>query len=330
MSERNKKYLIVLLLLGACLASTLLLIYSSASAIKSLSSIAEAGSLLRNDLETFNISESQIRERTIRIDSANIRKEYLVRVPPGFSKTQLHQEIAHTFSRYRIKTPAKVTFPEKDFSIYLLLDNTVFVTIRLQTDPDLVLTKSFGSILVAFESAPSQDILRKINAFGEPIPVVLMIEDPGQANELKNKLTANYPNILFWLRDEEGENILSENSAAALPKLQHLQKGTPRAGVLSFQSLDANKNDRLLQSLSGTTLDYIDVSEAILLRADLGQTVFKQELHKFSRKARRGEYPVAIVMGEEESLDWLQEELADFKKSGLKIIPPKKIAFSND
>lgn len=330
MSERNKKYLIVILLSGACVSSIFLLLYSSNTAKKTLTSFAVADSLLRSDLETFNIPSRQIRERTISIDTSEVRKKYTVKVPPGFSKTQLHHEIQNTFYEYGIGIPAKVTFPEKDFSIHMVLNNTVFTTVVLQTDTDLELQRSFGSILVAFESLPSRNVLQKIGALGEPISVVMMIEDPEQASDFKEQLAATYTNLAFWLQDENGTNVLSENHLSALPKLQHLQEGTPNAGVLSFLSLDESQNNTLLQSLSGTTLNYIDVSEAIILRTDMGKAAFSQELLKFSRRARRGEYPVAIVMGEEESLDWLQEELADFKKSGLQIVQPQKKRFYND
>lgn len=332
MSERNKKYLIVLLLLGACLASTFLLAYSSESAVKTLNNLAEADSLLRRDLETFNIPDRQIKEQTVRIDSLNKRKEYQIRVPQGFSKTQLHHEIHNTFSQYNVASPAKVIFPEKDFNIYLQQNNSIFTTIRLRTDPDLIMKRGFGSILIAFDSMPSENLLDQINILGEPISIVLMIDDPDRADDLKQNLKESYSNILFWLKDQEGDNMLRENSAASfsLPKLQHLQREAPDTGVLSFFSLDNEKNTNLLESLSGTTLDYIDVSDAVLLHTNMGKTAFKQELSKFSRQALRGEYPIAIVMGEEESLNWLQEELAEFKKSGLTIIPPKRKRFSND
>lgn len=332
MSERNKKYLIVFLLSGACLISIFLLIDSSGSAIKFLNSYAEADSLLKRNLQTFNISDNQINDRVVELDSLNRRKIYHVRVPAGFSKTQLHHEIHQTFFEYNVDAPAKVVFPEKDFHIQLIKNNTVFTTIKLQTDPDLVLQRSFGSILVAFDSQPSKEILKQVNALGEPIPVVLMLKDTEGAIDLYNELSKNYSNILFWLRDKEGDNIPGNNyTATTLPKLQQLQEGAPNAGVLSFLSLNDKGTDKSrLQNLSGTELDYIDVSDAVLLQADMGKTAFKQELHKFSRRARLGEYPIAIVMGEEVSLDWLQQELNTFKKKGLRIIAPEKKRFNND
>lgn len=329
-SDRNKKYLIVLLLLGACTTSIFLLLSASDSATKRLHSIAQADSLIRGDLNTFNISDRQVRDRSIQINATDTRKIYEVRVPPGFSKTHLHQEIHQTFYEYGIFVPAKVTFPEKNLNIQLLSNNTVFATIKLETDTDLTMVRSFGSILVAFDHAPSQEMLRRIEALGEAIPVVLKIEDMEQALEISDDFWKEHENILFWLQNEENGNVISSDSENMLPKLQQVQQEVPGAGLLSFQSLEEKDNARFIQALSGTTLDYVDVSEAILLHADLGRTAFIQELQKFRLRAQRGEYPVAIVMADDESLGWLHKEIANFKKSGLRIVSPKKNSFNDD
>ena len=326
MSERNKKYLIVFLLLGACLISSFLLVHSSGSAVRTLSSLSEADSLLKNNLETFNIAQSQIREQVISFDSSKTRKVYHVRVPEGFSKTQLHHEIHNTFLKYEVRSPARIIFPEKDFHIHLLKNNTIFATVRLNTDPELVLQRSFGSILVAFESKPSRHILEKIEEFGEPIPVVLMIDDTDEVSDLTDELMANQSDILFWLKSEDGSNLPGNNSLKSLPKLQLLQRETPNAGVLSFINFET-VTDNNLQNLAMTDLNYVDVSDAVLLQSNMGKTAFKQELNKFSRNAQQGRYPIAIVMAEEKSLNWLQQELAGFKKRGLRIVPPKKKRF---
>lgn len=327
MSERNKKYLIVFLLFGTCLASAFLLIQSSEFSSKNLTDLAEADSLLNGSFRTFNISGSQVREDYVVLDSVNERKLYRVRVPEGFSKTQLHYEIHNTFKDYSVSSPTRVIFPEKDFHIHLLKNNTVFATVKLQTDPDLVLQRSFGSILVAFESEPSESILEQIKAMGEPISIVMMMEDTKRASDLFDMQEALLSDIMLWLKNENGENIPGTNSSFELQKLQNLQEYNPNADVLSFQNLDEAGNTTLIQNLSGTTLNYIDVSEAALLQDDMGKAAFKQELQKFSREAQRGEYPIAIVMGDGRSLEWLRQELAGLKKKGLRIIPPKKKRF---
>ncbi|NGP77109.1 hypothetical protein G3570_10725 [Balneolaceae bacterium YR4-1] len=327
MSERNKKYLIVFLLFGTCLASAFLLLQSTEFRSKTLTNLAEADSLLNNSFRTFNISENQVREDFVEVDSVNKRKLYRVRVPDGFSKTQLHYEIHNTFKDYSVDSPTRVIFPDKDFHIHLLNNQTVFATVKLQTDPDLVLQRSFGSILVAFESEPPESILEQIKAMGEPISIVMMMEDTKRASDIFEMQEGLFSDILLWLKNENGENIPGSNTSLGWQKLQSLQEYIPNADVLSFQKLDESDNTTLMQNLSGTTLNYIDVSEASLLQDDMGRAAFKQELQKFSRQAQRGEYPIAIVMGDGRSVEWLRQELAGLKKRGLRIIPPKKKRF---
>lgn len=327
MSERKKKYLIVFLLFGTCLASAFLLIQTSGLTQKSLRNLAEADSLLNRSFRTFNIGGNQVRENFIELDSVNKRKVYHVRVPEGFSKTQLHYEIHNTFHEYDVSSPTRVVFPERDYHIHLLKNSTVFATVKLQTDPDLVLQRSFGSILVAFESEPSESVLEQIKAMGEPISIVMMIEDTESVSEVMEMQENFISDVMLWLKSENGENIPGTNSPFELQKLQYLQDYNPNADLLSFRSLNEKDNKALLRNLSGTTLNYIDVSDATLLQDDMGKAAFKQELQKFSREAQRGEYPIAIVMGEGQSLEWLRQELAGFKKKGLRIIPPKKKRF---
>ncbi len=320
MSERNKKYLIVVLLLLACILSGFLLVHSSGMTIRNLSSFSEADSLLKNDLELFNISQDQVHERIIRLDSVNQRKEYFVDVPPGFSKTHLHQQIRHTFYPYNVETPTKVVFPEKDFIIHLLYNENVFSSIFLRTDPDLVLRQNFASIMVAFRKAPSKEMLDLIESFGDPIPLVFMVQNPEEAKAIREQVEERYSDIMFWVRESETTGTVPAKESSSYPRLQLLQQLMPDAEVLSFHELETEiKGDDKNKSLS-----FVDVSEAILLHESVGKSTFTNELNKFRLKARRGEHPIAIVMAEEESLNWLQSQLADFKKSGLQIIPPAK------
>lgn len=328
LKEKKKKRIIAALLLASCIFSGFLLAYTSAPSSQSLTSFAKADSLIFNDLYKFNIFEDQIRIQTVTVDSNLSRKRYIVHVPPGFSKTQLHNELNSTFHSYGVRTPADVIFPHKDFRIHLMYDQTVFRSITLTTDPELTLNRNFGSILVAFEEVPSGEVLDQVISFGEPISIALIVKNPMEANQLKSELQEKYPHVLFWLQDENGNNIPGSISSRMLPKLQHLQDAVPSAGVLSFKNLKNNLVDEYRQVFSKTNLEYIDASNAILLDSDLGRAAFMQELNKFAQQAASFEQPVAIVMGNKESLEWLKDGLTNFKKSGLEIVPPKRQQFN--
>ncbi|MDZ7715818.1 MAG: hypothetical protein U5J95_06350 [Balneolaceae bacterium] len=328
MKEKKKKRIIAALLLISCIISGFLLAYTSAPSSQSLTSFAKADSLILNDLYKFNVLDNQIRVQTITVDSNLSRKKYTINVPPGFSKTQLHNELNRTFYDYDVRTPADVIFPHKDFRIHLLYDQTVFRSITLTTDPELTLNRNFGSILVAFDKVPADELLDQVISFGEPISIALIVKNPMEANQLKSELQEKYPHVLFWLQDENGNNIPGSISSRMLPKLQHLQDAVPNAGVLSFKNLTNDLVDEYRQMFSKTNLEYIDASNAILLDSDLGRAAFMQELNKFAQQAASFEQPTAIVMGNKESLEWLKNGLSDFKKSGLEIVPPKRQHFN--
>ncbi len=325
MTDRIKKYLITVLLLLACLTSGFLLIYTSTGPVKRITDLSEADSLLKNDFELYNISGQQLREATIRIDSVNRRKEYHIHVAPGFSKTQLHHEIKQTFYPYNIQAPGRVIFPQKDHVIHLSNEGTIFGSVYLRTDPDMVLQRNFASLMVAFESIPSRNLLQQVDQFGEPIPLVFMIEQPEQAEEIISELSRRSENIFFWIQKKQDNQSGGENNT--YPRLQLLQEYAPGTGVLDFQNSTEELSPNTLQTLSESSLSFVDVSDAVLLREEMGRLAFLQELRKFSRRAQRGEHPTAILMAEQESLEWLQQELPRFKKSGLHIVAPKKLQF---
>ena len=328
MEEKKKKRIIAALLLTSCIVSAFLLAYTSAPVSRPLTSFSQSDSLIYNDLYKFNISDDQIRVQNVSVDSNLTRKKYTVNLAPEFSKTQLHNELHQTFYNYGVRTPADIIFPYQDFRIHLMYNGTVFRSITLATDPELTLNRNFGSILIAFNQVPSEDLLEKVISFGEPISIALVVKNPMEANELKTELIDQYPYVLFWLKDDSGNNIPGSSSSRMLPKLQHLQDAVPNAGVLSFKSLQNNLMDEYEQVFSKTNLQYIDASNAVLLNSELGRPTFMQELNKFAQQANNFEQPLAIVMGNDESLEWLKNGLNNLKKSGLEIVPPKRQYFN--
>jgi hypothetical protein len=304
-----------------------LLAFNPNSSSEGLNSLAVADSLIYLSLKKFNISEQQIKIQNIKVDTVLSRKYYLIDVPPDFSKTQLHLELAHALLPFGVSTPANVVFPQKDMVIHLVYQHTVIRSIELQTDSDLVMERNPASILVAVDGALPPTLLDQIIGFGEPLALALITNNVLDASELKKSLGDKYPYLLFWLKDEDGNNVLSHEIAGDLTRLQHLQEAIPEASVLSFANLDASASPDNNRLLSQTSLAYVDVSEAIMLDSEDGRISFRQELNKFVQKARRNEHPVAIVRGNSESLNWLQSELADFKKAGLHIVLPRKKQF---
>lgn len=318
MKGQKKKSLITILLLISCFISGYLLFTTSDEGPKRLRDLSQADSLIRKKLTDFNINEQQIRITTTQIDSNFSRKTYHLALPYQFSKTQFHAELNRIFHNYSVETPAKVIFPEQNVNIHLLYRGTVIRTLSLQTDPDLVMSRNMVSILLTFEELPNDELIAELTSMGEPIPVVIKIENPMQANDIKKQI--NYDHIIFWLQDKDGENLMAANPQAATSKLNQLNNVLPKAQILQFR-----QNDKTQQQLiSKTDLTFINAANALLLNEELGKSSFFEELNKLYAKP---EHSVAVITGSATTISWLQEKLPELKKAGIELVRPPQTNF---
>lgn len=322
---KTKKRIIAILLLCSCIACIILLMYIPPENRHVLQNVDQADSLILEELSMFNIRSSQINTATIPLDGKRSRKKLVIPVNPRFSKTHLHAELNRTLDDYGISTPAKVILPYEDMMIHLYYKRSVIRTIHLKTDPDVKLGHSPASILVSFDHRPSEGLLDKVISFGEPISIVLKVNDPLEAKTLQKDLSERYPYISFWLTDKNGESLLQERyNRSALPTLQHLQEVNPKASVISFKNKPADAEDPFYNAVKRSNLSFIDASNAVLLNAGMGKENFMLKLEHFKQRAREGEHPVAIITASDESLTWLQTKLSSFKKGGLYLTLPSK------
>lgn len=327
-SDKAKKRIIALLLFVSCIITGLLLIYSSPASLQQLHSFAQADTLIMNNITKFNIGDDQIRLSNIRIDTNFTRKFYRVNTPPGFSKTLLHAELNRAFHPLSVATPAKISLPEEDMLIQLIYRGTVFRSISIQTDPDLVLERNPASIFAAFEEIPSNKLLEEIISLGEPISIVLRVPHVEKAVEFHQQIDNRYSYVSYWLEDSESEDPGStESTFPSLSQLEELRSGTK---VLTFNRINAatfTSSSPLVRTASKKDLSFIDVSNALILNSKLGESVFKQELVKFEQRARKKNHPIAIIMTDEQTLEWLREKLNELKKGGLYLVSPPEIHF---
>lgn len=317
LKEQKKKRFIAVLLLVSCFISGYMLFQTSEGGTKHLRSLAQADSLIQKKLSDFNIGEHQIRTTNTRAGSSLTRKTYHVGLPYGVSKTQLHAELNNIFYDYSISTPAKVTFPEQSVDIHLLSHGTVIRTISLYTDPDLSMPSNSISILFSFDEFPDQETISDITSLGEPIPIVVKIQTPMQANEFKKQQGQDYDRILFWLQDREGEDLLTNKPREALDKLRQLEKILPEAQILQLRN--SQKIQR--QLTSKTNLTFVNINDALLLNEEMGKAVFNEKLHSLLNNTS---YSATIISGNETTLSWLKQKLPELKKAGIQLIPPSQ------
>lgn len=149
-SETQRKWIVFLLLLSCATAGTLLLT-ADPTPPKKLESGAELDSLIQTAFHELDLTSSQIRERTIPVDSVFSRKSYHIQVAPNFSKTTLHYILQEKIWPYGARTVARVEFPERDMHLHVLFNNLVHRSLIIQEDSDLLLQQNQPVVL------PGQD-----------------------------------------------------------------------------------------------------------------------------------------------------------------------------
>lgn len=303
------------------MVSGFILFTASDGTPEKLRSLAQADSLIEYELKSFSIHEQQISRASIEVDSTFSRKVYHIDLPIGFSKTQLHAELNRKFHPLGVSAPAQINFPDQQMQIHLEYKGTIFCTITLNTDSDLVYTRERASIIIAINGFPDDELLNTLTSFGEPIPIVLSVNHPMEANELQKSLAGRFDRILFWLRNDENEDLIQHNPSVALRRLKQFEDILPNARVQLIGSDNSSQVDHIIAQ---TNLTYVDARDALHLHEKLGKAAFLEELNKLKSSQS---YPLAIITGNETTLHWLGEKLPELKKAGVELIPPPKINF---
>ena len=134
----NKKIILVILLIFACVSSAYLLISIPSTTPMHITSQEHLDEVIQQGLHEQGIANEHIRVYTAIQDSLFTRKVYQIDTPPSFSKTTLHYELHKLLHEYGVQLPGKVQFPEQDLHLYVKVNGTIFRTLRVRTNPDLI------------------------------------------------------------------------------------------------------------------------------------------------------------------------------------------------
>lgn len=320
MDKQKKKKLIVLLLAIGCLISGFIYISADQYSQNRLGGLASADSLIQRVITDFGISDEQVSVSKTRVDSAFYRKTYYVGVPFQFSKTQLHATLNKRFYPYRVQTPAKVKFPEKDMDIQLLYKSTVIRTVKVQTDADLAYSKNHISLLVVFDELPGTSIINQLKKLGEPIPIVVKVTNPMQANRWRQQIVPRYNRIIYWLQNKDGKDLISTDYAEALEKLNQLNNTLANPTMLLH--LSDEESPETTELTKRTKLSFVDASDALMLHKRMGKASFYQNLTQLQLNDTPS---VALISGSTKTLQWLNDKIPALKKTGAKIIVPPQL-----
>ena len=134
----NKKIILVILLIFACVSSAYLLISIPSTTPMHITSQEHLDEVIQQGLHEQGIANDHFRVYTAIQDSLFTRKVYQIDTPPSFSKTTLHYELHKLLNEYGVQLPGKVQVPEQDLHLYVKVTGTIFRTLRVRTNPDLI------------------------------------------------------------------------------------------------------------------------------------------------------------------------------------------------
>jgi hypothetical protein len=149
-TERQRQWIVVLLAFS-CLFALVLLWKSEPPVYKKITSPAQLDSLIQLTLSEMDVRSSQVRHRTIQVDSLFSRGVYHVNVAPNFSKTTLHYTLQQKAWPYGVTSLAKVEFPDRNMHIHLLVNDNIHRSVVIREDTALRLQQNQPEVL------PGQD-----------------------------------------------------------------------------------------------------------------------------------------------------------------------------
>lgn len=315
---------LVLLLLLVCIGISGYLVWDPSFFDKpELKSLDEIDQIVEKELFEFNIKESQIKKRQSGIENGFDRSIIRVTVPSNFSKTFFHSELAHNLYPYGIQSPAIVDLPSGDMNIHIYWMNTVVRTIELRPNTDLVRYRDPGVILLETTSEPSAELLAKLTQMGEPIRLVLRSDNADvllswmdiiPRNSKPPIIHLDYGMTLTDLKDERFDRFVGE--------ISRINKQWPNTSVLVSLE-DEELSENRITRLQRTGAHVAKVSNILSMSERINRDEFREILNDFVSKSRSGNHPVLVIPGRANILDWLQEDLVNYKKGGLHLSEPE-------
>jgi len=160
-----------------------------------------------------------------------------------------------------------------------------------------------------------------LTSFGEPIPIVLTTKHPMQANELLKRYSGRYNRLLFWIQNDDNEDLFRLKRLAVKRRLNQFENLLPNAQFL-LVSPKSGSSASSQKVIAQTSLTFIDARQALQLHQGLGRASFMNELDKLSPSHSQ---TIAIITGNETTLSWLEQKLPELKRAGVELVPPPKI-----
>jgi len=316
------RHRIAVVLLVLCIAASGILLYFPEIIEPAETASLEAiDAIIQSELTEFNIRQSQILERSAGVGDGFDRTILRVSVPQDFSKTFLHSELAMRLTPLGVGTPATVNVPDNEMNIHVYWRNTVVRTIELRYGSS-VRNQSPGTILLLSDSYPTETLLRRITQMGEPVRLILKSDNTDVILSWLRQIPRTMKPPLVSLEYGAGVSGLSdERFDRYVADVTRIRKQTSNASLVLTETGGAIAERRLSRlRRTGIYLTVVKNPQVVASTAD--REAFRAELQAFVYASRAGERPVLILPATTDFIDWLKEDLVNYKKGGLMLAEP--------
>jgi hypothetical protein len=290
-----------------------------------LQSLDEIDQIIEAELIEFNIKQAQIRHRQAGVEKGFDRQIVQVNVPTNFSKTFFHSELAYKLGPYGIRTPSIVELPSGNMNIHIYWMDTVVRTIELRHNGEFVRYREPGVILLESTTEPSSELLEKLALMGEPIRLVLRSDNADVLLSWMDLIPrSSKPPIIHLdygvgvgdLKDDRFDRFVGEISRIN-------KQWSNTAVLLSLE--DTPVSDARIKRLQRTGAHVVQVKKSLPVAERITRDEFRELLAEFVSQSRAGQLPVLVIPGKINVLDWLQQDLVNYKKGGLNLAEPEFI-----
>lgn len=311
----------VVLLLLCIAASGILLYFPNIIEPAETASLEAIDAIIQSELTEFNIKQSQITKRNSSTAEGFSRTIMRVSVPQDFSKTFLHSELAMRLSPLGVGTPATVNVPDNEMNIHVYWRNTVVRTIELRYGT-AVRNQNPGTIMMIADAYPSESTLRRISQMGEPVRLILKSDNTDVMLSWLRQMPRTMKPPLILLDYGAGVSGLSEERFDRyVADVTRIRKQTSNASLILMETGGAIAERRLTRlQRTGIYITIVRNPNQISDTAD--RESFRGELQTFVYASRAGERPVLILPATSNFIDWLKEDLVNYKKGGLLLAEP--------
>ncbi len=317
--------IVVALLLLCIAASATLLYFPDLVMSEEPASLERIDQIIESELTEFNVRRSQIAERDAGVSDGFNRKILRVSVSQDFSNTFLHSELAYRLRAIGVIAPATVNLPDGEMNIHIYWRNTVVRTLELRQNVTVNRNQSPGAILLIAESFPSSDVLKRITQMGEPVRLILKSDNTDVILNWLQKTPRNMkPPLILLDHGSYVSGLSEERFDRYVADVTRISKQSSNASLILIES-GGIIADRRLNRLRRTGTHLVNVHEPMWIKAPTERETFRADLQKFVFASRAGEMPVLILPASAEMIDWLKEDLVNYKKGGLMLAEPEFI-----